>query len=468
MSAGTLEVFLIGAVGIKDNVIGKADPYAVLLCGKQKLRSNTASGQGSKPIWNQKFSFYIDDKTFELSIKVFNHRLIAEDEELGSTTIPLARVFADGKLPTTSYNVIRPSGRVQGEVKLSITFTAKQRPGQHNLHEFPGPYNEKIHGSPYAAPPEPTVKHDPLTGPYGYFKNNSSTSPSAHGSKPNYFSSDSNLEGNRPYPSSEVNAYPPSVYPPVPSTNAPYHHIESGPSYQHSGSGSSSSEDGSSHGRLYPVTPSTSTDYNGGIYVQSPYGGPRPAPPPHLSTTSHLGSISMPSAPTAYPPPYASGSSHGGLTPYRFDDLAGNFGSLNISGGGIDSSSQGMHHGYHSAPSFPDNRPPAGYPPLESVSGHSVYDYPSNDRPPSGYPPAGYPTPGYPPQYGSSQGEFQRQGSYSLYGYQNPPSSFYPQELGVPQQPYARTDDLPPPSSYPPAPYYDASKANYVPAGYPR
>ncbi|CAM6128166.1 unnamed protein product [Calypogeia fissa] len=481
MPAGTVEVFLIGAVGIKDTeVFGKADPYAFLICGKQKLRSNTASNQGSKPSWNQKFSFYIDDNATDLQIKIFNHNIIKEDDELGSTLIPLTKVFADGKLPTTSYNVVRPSGRVQGEVKLSISFTPKQRSTNQTVMDIPGPYNAKVHGSPYAATlSEPKVKHDPLIGPNGYYRNNSSTSPSAHEGKSHSFSSNSNPGAIRPYPP-EVNTYPPSAYPPVPSMNDPYQRAESSLSYQHADSFSSSS-DGSSHGRTYPVTPSTSTDYTESIYVQSPYGQriPRPAPPPGLSSASHHGAPSMASAPTAYPPPgghgpsYSSGSStnSGGANKFRFDELAGNFGSLKISGNGGESSSHGGHPGYQSTQSFSDHKPAGWYPPSESVSGH--YDHPPNGRPADGYPPSVYPGAGYPPQYDNSHGGFPRPGPYSLYGYEAPPPSFYPQQLGVsqhPQHPYGipHVEDSPSSNPYPPANYYNAPPAQYVPAGYPK
>lgn len=484
MPAGTIEVLLIGAVGIKDTeLFGKGDPYAVLFCGKQKLRSNTASNQGSKPIWNQKFSFYIDAEVTNLQIRVYNHNILTEDDELGSTTIPLSKVFAEGKLTTTSYNVVRPSGRVQGEVKLSISFTPKQRPGQQTVQDIPGPYNAKMHGSPYTAvPPEPTVKHDPLKGPNGYFKNNGSTGLSSPGSHhPHSFAGHSFFGSSGHHPPSELNAYPPAVYPPLPSSNEPYQRTESNASFQHTNSFSPSS-DGSSRGRMHLETPSHPTDYTGNIYVNSPYGQglPSPSPPPHLAALSHPSSPSMSTPPSAYPPQghhnpsYPSGPSgpSGRPSQFQFENLAGNFGSLKISGNESESSSYGGYPGYHSPQSFSESKPPAGYPPSESVSGHFLHDHPTNGRPGSGYPPSGYPPPGNPSQYDSSHGEFPQLGSVSLYGYQTPPTSFYPQQLGAHQQNYGRPDpDGPPPpspNSYPPVPYYDARPAHYVPAGYPK
>lgn len=44
------------------------------------------SDQGSKPVWNQRFSFYIDDQATELQIKILNHNYLTEDDEIGSTT----------------------------------------------------------------------------------------------------------------------------------------------------------------------------------------------------------------------------------------------------------------------------------------------------------------------------------------------------------------------------------------------
>lgn len=41
-------------------------------------------------------------------------------------SIPLSRIYnSANKLPTTSYSVLRPSGRQQGEIKLSMTFVPK-------------------------------------------------------------------------------------------------------------------------------------------------------------------------------------------------------------------------------------------------------------------------------------------------------------------------------------------------------
>lgn len=356
----------------------------------------------------------------------------------------------------------------------------QQRPGQQTIQDIPGPYNAKIHGSPYAViPPEPIVKHDPLTGPYGYFKNSCSTIPSSQGGNhPHSFASNSKLGSSRPYPPSEFSAYPPTVYPPPSSTNEPYQRTESSASNQHTESLCSSS-DGSSHGRFHPVTPSLSTEYTGSIYVQSPYGHglPRPSPPPHLTVSSHLGSASMSVPSTAHPPlghhnpSYPSGP---GAKPsqFEFDNLAGNFVSLELAGNESESSSHGSYPGYHSTQSLSDNKPPAGYHPLESISGNYPRDDPSNGRLASGYPPPGYPTPGYLSPCDSSHGEYPWLGSDSLYGYQAPPLSLYPQQLGVHQQLYGRVDvdNASPPfqHSYPPAPYYEAPPAHYVPAGYPK
>ncbi|KAG6555003.1 hypothetical protein Mapa_003035 [Marchantia paleacea] len=498
MPAGTVEVFLIGASGIKDTeLFGKADPYATLACGKQKLRSNVATNQGSKPVWNQRFSFYIDDSATDLQIKIFNHNILTEDDEIGSTTIPLARVFAESKLPTTSYNVLRPSGRVQGEVKLSITFTAKKRAGSQPTSNSPGPYSVKTHPSPYVqGEPEPSHKHDPLTGPYGYHKKNSNSSTtdsvappygsgvgaawsnnnSDEGStRPSYgsgstrpsYASDSDGSGKpeygvpassdsgstRPYPQTGVSdTYPAGVlYPPLgpPVKNerlSSYHGSESTAASYH-GDSYSPPANGSSHGPVYPhsntYAPSAPADYGSSLYHHSPYEHGTP----NFAEPGDHGGIPRPSQ---YPPIPAHCSSysaapsqkprHSTVSQYHVDEVTAGISGIGLSGHSTDGSS---HDSYRPHPTT--RPPPSAYP---SESSHGNYPgYGSvtgkkNERPASEYPPPSvYPLGGYPPSEGSSHGK--------------PPASEC-----------SHTSTYPPPG-YPPSD--SSSHGNYStpPAGYP-
>ncbi|XP_024545254.1 elicitor-responsive protein 3 [Selaginella moellendorffii] len=101
MVKGALEVHLRGATGIKNT-----DFLSI--------------GQGSNPIWNQKFLFVVEDGVSELFIKL----------------VPLNRVLSELDHPLASYNVIRPSGKVKGEVMVALKFTPKVRRHYRGSHSF--------------------------------------------------------------------------------------------------------------------------------------------------------------------------------------------------------------------------------------------------------------------------------------------------------------------------------------------
>ncbi|KAL2642284.1 hypothetical protein R1flu_009871 [Riccia fluitans] len=506
MPAGTVEVLLIGATGIKDTeIFGKADPYAVLKCGRQTLRSNVATNQGSKPVWNQKFSFYIDDSITELNVKILNHNILTEDDEIGSTTVPLSRVFAEYKLPTTSYNVVRPSGRAHGEIKLSLTFTPKKKPGASPggtpggsvAGSVPGsvysgsshgPYSSRTHPGPYRQPePVPTQKHDPLTGPNGYFKNSNSTKTESvappYGSGVGAWVSEPSKTGStRPaYPSDadgsvkpgQGGAYPAGVYP---HTAGPvnYDRLSS-----YAGIESTTSAypppNGSSHGAGYPPSssyPPTAPSDFAGPYRPSPYdSGP--------------GGISRPGS-ARYPPVSAGGAMYASVPSQRpghgsvsnLDQVTAGISAMGVSGYGGDASpydgyvpppkkypgeSQHAYPGYSPPASSNDTRPgnypppggypPAGYPPPHGSSTPPASEYEYNN---SGYPPAGYP-----PSDSSAHGVYPGAGSGHPAEYGPPGSSFYPPQAGG--YPYSGQPD-----SYPPVPYYSSTSSPYIPAGYPK
>ncbi|XP_024533450.1 elicitor-responsive protein 3 isoform X2 [Selaginella moellendorffii] len=129
MVKGALEVHLRGATGIKNTDFlstEKCDPYAILTCWRQSFQSTTAKRQGSNPIWNQKFLFVVEDGVSELFIKLYDEDRFTGDDFIGSAKVPLNRVLSELDHPLASYNVIRPSGKVKGEVMVALKFTPKQ------------------------------------------------------------------------------------------------------------------------------------------------------------------------------------------------------------------------------------------------------------------------------------------------------------------------------------------------------
>lgn len=106
-----------------------AKPYAIIKCGGQVQRSATAQNQGSRPTWNQTFTFNIEDGATELSVKLYNKNALY-DSRLGDTRIQLKDTFNKVGLTTTTwYDVARPMSRnMHGQIELSLKFTLKQDP----------------------------------------------------------------------------------------------------------------------------------------------------------------------------------------------------------------------------------------------------------------------------------------------------------------------------------------------------
>ncbi|KAH9569423.1 hypothetical protein CY35_03G132400 [Sphagnum magellanicum] len=106
-----------------------ANPYAIIKCGGQVQRSATAQNQGSRPTWNQTFTFNIEDGATELSVKLYNKNALY-DGHIGDTRIQLKDTFNKVGLTTTTwYDVARPMSRnMHGQIELSLKFTPKQDP----------------------------------------------------------------------------------------------------------------------------------------------------------------------------------------------------------------------------------------------------------------------------------------------------------------------------------------------------
>ncbi|KAG8390859.1 hypothetical protein BUALT_Bualt01G0127500 [Buddleja alternifolia] len=111
MTIGIMEVVLMGARGLKntDHFFGKIDPYVVIQYKNQEHSSRTARvlisllmsiklndiGQGSKPLWNEKFSFRVeypaskvlgeDNEKYKLFLQIMDSDTFTHDDDLGQT-----------------------------------------------------------------------------------------------------------------------------------------------------------------------------------------------------------------------------------------------------------------------------------------------------------------------------------------------------------------------------------------------
>ncbi|KAI3458691.1 hypothetical protein Pfo_015354 [Paulownia fortunei] len=150
MRSGIMEVTVVGARGLKNTeFFGKIDPYVVIQYKNQEQKSSTGRrktskfrmkcclclrGQGSRPVWNEKFKFKIEypdgDEQHKLFIKIMDHDTFTDDDYLGQAIIYLKELFEQGlengraELHTQKYRVVSSNKTYHGEIQVGITFTA--------------------------------------------------------------------------------------------------------------------------------------------------------------------------------------------------------------------------------------------------------------------------------------------------------------------------------------------------------
>ncbi|KAK1421288.1 hypothetical protein QVD17_23494 [Tagetes erecta] len=134
MTIGTLEVNLVDARGLPntDFFKHKIDPYALIQCSSQQLKSKIAKRQGSNPKWNEKFKFRVEypgvDKHPKLVFKIMDHDTFTADDYLGEATIYLKEVLEQGiengiaELHAQKYSVVGKHQKYCGDVQVALTF----------------------------------------------------------------------------------------------------------------------------------------------------------------------------------------------------------------------------------------------------------------------------------------------------------------------------------------------------------
>ncbi|KAH7446716.1 hypothetical protein KP509_01G070400 [Ceratopteris richardii] len=121
---GVLEVHLIEAHGLLDSdTFGKSDPYAVVWCHKEILKSRVIE-KTVNPVWDEFFRFNVNSDVNEVLIKLFDKDDLRSDDPLGNVVVPLHLVFTDGEVPPTKYKVLGPKGQPQGEVSIALKFSS--------------------------------------------------------------------------------------------------------------------------------------------------------------------------------------------------------------------------------------------------------------------------------------------------------------------------------------------------------
>lgn len=147
MTKRAVEITLISATDVKNfRLFGKMSPSAVVSIAHTNLQqvARVAVEGHTHPIWDQKFSFLLDEHLLTASASAFV-RLYpsarAGGDSLGVAQIPL--FTRDGAYDSEmfgQYPVFRPSGRRQGYVNVSVKVAAPVGYGKANVAaEYPMP-----------------------------------------------------------------------------------------------------------------------------------------------------------------------------------------------------------------------------------------------------------------------------------------------------------------------------------------
>ncbi|KAI3949631.1 hypothetical protein MKW98_020953 [Papaver atlanticum] len=140
--SGLLEIMLVDAQGLPESdVVGKMDPYVLIQYKTHKLKSYVAKGQGSNPVWNEKFTLWVDypepNGHYDVRFKIFDRDTLSADDLIGETTISVKDIVELGvekgkaTVEPRKYSVFESkngeltAGRA-GDVHVGLTFTTKQ------------------------------------------------------------------------------------------------------------------------------------------------------------------------------------------------------------------------------------------------------------------------------------------------------------------------------------------------------
>eukprot|EP00850_Spirogloea_muscicola_P023389 SM000353S13165 [mRNA] locus=s353:67160:70433:+ [translate_table: standard] len=167
MPAGSLELYLQSAHGLRTahSVFDKADPYAIIYCGRETVRSTVRKDQGANPVWNELLHVSVAEGVFDLEVQLYDKNTF-QDEFIGSTRIQLAKAFAEGHDAAT-LPVHGASGLPSGSLSFSMKFSASGYKQQQQPYGYP--HGAPLGPPPHGAPPQPPYGHAGVypTAPYG-------------------------------------------------------------------------------------------------------------------------------------------------------------------------------------------------------------------------------------------------------------------------------------------------------------
>jgi hypothetical protein len=130
-----LHVTVISAEGIKDvKLFSKMDVYAdVSIAGypQSKRKTSVDKNCGTKPKWNQRMEFVVDEPYLtkpgmSLLFELMAEGTLSSDKVIGSVTVPIHELYQSaGEDRVVEYQVITTSGKPKGSIKFSYRFGEK-------------------------------------------------------------------------------------------------------------------------------------------------------------------------------------------------------------------------------------------------------------------------------------------------------------------------------------------------------
>jgi Ca2+-dependent lipid-binding protein len=119
----------------------KQDPYVIIKCGNQMLRTCTQTDGGKSPVWNETFTFnVINENSAELTI--MDEDTMSADDTIGSAVVPFAKAREQGTC-TIQSPVITKKGKQHGMIQVVMTFvpndSLKPKKGKKAVYP-PAPY----------------------------------------------------------------------------------------------------------------------------------------------------------------------------------------------------------------------------------------------------------------------------------------------------------------------------------------
>jgi len=161
LDAGVLSFTLEYGKDLKDmDWFGKMDPYAVIKCGTQTVRSKTHIDGGRHPVWAQTFEFnIINENTVEIS--VYDEDNTSKDDIIGTATVSLAKV-REQRADKAAVPLMSKKGKQNGFIHVSLAFQTNAALKPAAAQQFQQPMMQP---PPYGYAPAP---YPMAPGPMGY------------------------------------------------------------------------------------------------------------------------------------------------------------------------------------------------------------------------------------------------------------------------------------------------------------